>query len=78
MTNYIEEIGKHDFFLIHGNGDDNVHFQQSMILAGAMEKADIMFEQMWYPNEAHSISGTQRHLYHTMDQFWAKCFKYEI
>lgn len=43
---HIEQIGKHDFFLIHGNGDDNVHYQQSMVLARALEMADIMFEQL--------------------------------
>lgn len=84
-TNYIESdvstkehvknIGNHEFFLIHGNADDNVHYQQSMVLARELERADIIFEQLSYPDEAHSISGTQRHLYHSMDRFWDKCFK---
>lgn len=42
----VEVIGKHDFLLVHGNADDNVHYQQSMVLARALELADIMFEQM--------------------------------
>lgn len=72
---HVKEIGNHDFFLIHGNADDNVHYQQSMVLARELEKNDIQFEQLSYPDEAHSISGTQRHLYHAMDRFWDKCFK---
>ncbi|KAG5675085.1 hypothetical protein PVAND_005017 [Polypedilum vanderplanki] len=73
-ANHIEIIGKHDFLLVHGNADDNVHYQQSMVLAGALEKADIMFDQMSYPDEAHSLSGVSLHLYHTLDRFWDKCF----
>ena len=34
------------FMLIHGNADDNVHYQQSMLLARALERKDIMFQQM--------------------------------
>jgi dipeptidyl-peptidase 4 len=71
----VKQIGKHQFFLIHGNADDNVHYQQSMVLAREFELNDIIFDQLSYPDEAHSISGTQRHLYHSMDRFWNKCFK---
>lgn len=73
--NYVKVIGEHDFFLIHGNADDNVHYQQSMVLAKALEQADILFDQLSYPDEAHSISGPQKHLYHSMDRFWDRCFK---
>lgn len=51
---HIEQIGKHDFFLIHGNGDDNVHYQQSMVLARALEMADIMFEQLVITKKKHN------------------------
>lgn len=73
-ADHIKTLGKHSFFLIHGNADDNVHYQQSMVLARELEKADILFDQLSYPDEAHGISGTQPHLYHSMDRFWDKCF----
>lgn len=34
------------YYLVHGTGDDNVHFQMSMELARQLELADIDFEQM--------------------------------
>lgn len=71
----VKVIGEHEFFLIHGNADDNVHYQQSMVLARELEKADILFEQLSYPDEAHGISGPQKHLYHSMQRFWDNCFK---
>lgn len=34
------------FYLVHGTGDEHVHFQNSMELARQLELADIQFEQM--------------------------------
>lgn len=53
---HIKVLGEHEFFLIHGNADDNVHYQQSMVLARALEKNDILFEQLSYPDEAHGMA----------------------
>lgn len=46
VTRNVEQFREHDFLLIHGNADDNVHFQQSMALARVLQKENIMFEQM--------------------------------
>ncbi|XP_037960326.1 venom dipeptidyl peptidase 4 [Teleopsis dalmanni] len=69
----IENFRNHDFLLIHGSGDDNVHYQQSLMLAKVLQHNDILFEEMTYTDENHSIGNFQPHLYHTMEQFWNNC-----
>jgi dipeptidyl-peptidase-4 len=57
--------------LVHGTGDDNVHFQNSVRLADALQAAGKQFQFMAYPNRTHSISGgrTSLHL-HTLFTDW--------
>jgi dipeptidyl-peptidase-4 len=43
--------------LVHGSGDDNVHFQNSMQMIDALIKAGKQFRLMIYPNKTHSIAG---------------------
>jgi dipeptidyl-peptidase-4 len=45
VTNYVGNFKSKKFLLIHGNADDNVHYQQSMFLARALELNDVMFRQ---------------------------------
>jgi dipeptidyl-peptidase-4 len=67
--NYVDRI-KGKFLLIHGTGDDNVHFQNSVQLVTALVKANVDFETMYYPNKNHGISGyadnTTYHLWRKM------------
>lgn len=54
--------------LIHGTGDDNVHYQGSELLINELVKHNKQFDFMAYPNRSHSLKegeGTQLHL-HTM------------
>lgn len=74
VSRRIEGIRGKKYLLVHGTGDDNVHYQQSLALAKALEVADILFQQITYTDEAHALFGVLPHLYHTMDRFWSECF----
>jgi dipeptidyl-peptidase-4 len=62
---------KGKFLLIHGTGDDNVHFQNSVAFQQALINAGKKFESFYYPDKTHSISGgkTRLHLYSMMADF---------
>ncbi|MDB4948404.1 MAG: hypothetical protein JWM27_1053 [Gemmatimonadetes bacterium] len=63
-----------NYLLVHGTGDDNVHFQNSVQWANALEAANKQFSFMLYPNRNHGISGgrTQLHLYTLMTDWLMK------
>lgn len=68
--NYVDQITG-DYLLIHGTGDDNVHYQNAVILVEELIKHDVQFETMYYPNRNHGIYGgnTRRHLWKLMSNF---------
>lgn len=57
-----------NFLLIHGTGDDNVHFQNSVVLQDALINAGKQFTSFYYPDKHHGIQGAQTkfHLYTMM------------
>ncbi len=67
---HVEKL-KGDFLLIHGTGDDNVHFQNSVAMQEALINAGKDFRSFYYPDKAHSIRGgkTRDHLYMMMTNF---------
>jgi dipeptidyl-peptidase-4 len=62
---------KGKFLVVHGTGDDNVHFQNQVMLVNALIKANKEFDSEYYPNRTHGISGgnTRYHLYRRMTDF---------
>lgn len=62
---------KGNFLLIHGTGDDNVHFQNSVELLDALISADKQVDTFYYPNRNHGIYGgnTSWHLYRMMTDY---------
>lgn len=59
------------YLLIHGTGDDNVHFQNSTMLINALIAAGKQFDLFIYPDRNHGIYGgnTRMHLYTMMTDF---------
>ncbi len=62
---------KGKFLFIHGTADDNVHFQNSAMLATALIKANKDYDSEYYPDKNHGIYGgnTRLHLYRRMTNY---------
>ena len=62
--------------LTHGTGDDNVHFQNTLMLADALQKAGAKFELMIYPDGMHGYRGYQGdHFQNANREFWLHYLK---
>lgn len=63
---------KGKLLIIHGTGDDNVHYQGCERLINELVKHNKLFTMMAYPNRSHGIyegEGTSDHLYNTMTNY---------
>jgi dipeptidyl-peptidase 4 len=61
-----------DLLLVHGSGDDNVHFQNSEALINALVAANRPFTMMDYPGRSHCIcegDGTTVHLFNLLTRY---------
>jgi dipeptidyl-peptidase-4 len=70
-TTFVKGL-KGDLLIVHGTGDDNVHYQGTEYLLDALIAANKPFTIMPYPNRTHSISegeGTTRHLYELLTRY---------
>ncbi|WP_448517834.1 S9 family peptidase [Rhodoflexus sp.] len=65
---------KGKLLLVHGTGDDNVHFQNAVALQNALIAANKQFDSFYYPDRNHGIYGgiTRIHLYQMMTDFVLK------
>jgi dipeptidyl-peptidase-4 len=65
---------KGDLLLVHGMGDDNVHFQHTAEMANALIMNNKQFDTYFYPNRNHGIYGgpTRQHLFTKMTNFLLK------
>jgi dipeptidyl-peptidase-4 len=57
---------KGKLLVVHGTGDDNVHYQGTEALINALVASNKQFSMMSYPNRSHGIyegPGTTRHLF---------------
>ena len=66
------EYPSNKLLLIHGTGDDNVHFQNSAELVRVLVRQQIGFQTMYYPNQDHHMStdGSLLHLYTLVEAFF--------
>jgi dipeptidyl-peptidase-4 len=60
-----------DLLLVHGSGDDNVHYQNSEALVNRLVAANKPFQMMEYPNRNHGIFGgnTRLHLFSLLTKY---------
>jgi dipeptidyl-peptidase-4 len=64
-----------NLLLVHGTGDDNVHYQGSERLINELVKYNKQFDFMSYPNRTHSLregEGTTLHLKTMMAEYFTK------
>ena len=66
--NFAEGL-KGDLLLVHGTGDDNVHFQSTEQLINKLVSLNKPFQMMAYPNRTHGIfegRNTSAHVYNLL------------
>jgi len=68
---YADQL-KGNLLVVHGTGDDNVHYQNTEALINALVEANKPFTMMAYPNRSHGISegkNTTRHVYELLTRY---------
>jgi len=64
-----------NLLIVHGTGDDNVHYQNAEMLINELIRKNKQFTMMAYPNRSHGISegrNTTVHLYTLMTNYLMK------
>jgi dipeptidyl-peptidase-4 len=67
---YVQNL-RGDLLLVHGSGDDNVHYQNTEALINALIEAGKPFTMLQYPDRNHAIAGgaTPVHLRESLARF---------
>jgi dipeptidyl-peptidase-4 len=68
---YADQL-KGNLLVVHGTGDDNVHYQGTEQLINALVAANKPFSMMAYPNRSHGIyegEGTTLHLFSLLTRY---------
>ncbi len=70
VLKYTDKL-KGKLLLVHGTGDDNVHFQNSVALVNKLTNENRQFQTMFYPEKDHGIAGgkTRQHLFNMITNF---------
>jgi dipeptidyl-peptidase-4 len=66
---------KGNLLLVHGTGDDNVHYQNTEMLVNELIKHNKSFTMMSYPDRSHGIregKNTSLHLFELLTQYLMK------
>jgi dipeptidyl-peptidase-4 len=69
--NFAEGLKGH-LLIVHGSGDDNVHYQGTELLVNRLIQLGKPFDLMTYPDRTHGIfegPGTTLHLYHLLTRY---------
>ena len=69
--NFADGLQGH-LLIIHGSGDDNVHFQGTELLINKLVELGKPFDFMDYPNRTHGLSegrGTSDHVFSTLTRY---------
>ena len=75
-VNFLDRLGNDQhLMLIHGDLDDNVHFQNTIKIIQALQRSARPFHLMIYPGANHGmnrtgIKNTKLHLYRTITDFF--------
>jgi dipeptidyl-peptidase-4 len=70
--NFAEGLKGH-LLVVHGTGDDNVHYQGTERLVNRLIELGKPFDLMVYPNRTHAIAegpGTTPHVYHLIARYF--------
>ena len=70
--NFAQNLKGH-LLIVHGSGDDNVHYQGTERLVNRLVELGKPFDLMVYPNRSHSISegkGTTAHVYQLIGRYF--------